>query len=83
MKLALITISLVAWWLIYRQLEGLAQWVTYGLLGIARGIHLGVAVAFFLYDVPKIMTLLVLVVFGMGLVRSFFTPECTRTLLAG
>jgi hypothetical protein len=82
-KLALITISLAAWWLIYRQLEGLAQWTTYGLLGLARGTHLGVAVAFFLYDVPKIMMLLMLVVFGVGLVRSFFTPERTRTILAG
>ncbi len=83
LKLALIIASLAAWWLIYRQLEGLAQWITYGLLGLARGTHLGVAVAFFLYDVPKIMMLLVLVVFGVGLVRSFFTPERTRTILAG
>ncbi|MDP3181939.1 MAG: permease [Desulfobaccales bacterium] len=83
LKLALIIASLAAWWLLYRQLEGLAQWVTYGVLGLARGTHLGVAVAFFLYDVPKIMMLLVLVVFGVGLVRSFFTPERTRTILAG
>lgn len=83
LKLALLASALVAWWLVYRQLEGLAQWVTYGVLGLARGTHLGVAVAFFLYDVPKIMMLLVLVVFGVGLVRSFFTPERTRTILAG
>ena len=83
LKLALIMASLVAWGLVYRQLEGLAQWLTYGLLGIAQGTHLGVAVAFFLYDVPKIMMLLVLVVFGVGLVRSFFTPERTRAILTG
>lgn len=83
LKLALLASALAAWWLLYRQLEGLAQWVTYGVLGLARGTHLGVAVAFFLYDVPKIMMLLVLVVFGVGLVRSFFTPERTRTILAG
>jgi hypothetical protein len=83
LKLALIAGSLVAWWLLYRVLEPLAQWLTYGLMGIARSTHLGEAVAFFLYDIPKIFLLLVLVVFGVGLVRSFFTPERTRTILAG
>ncbi len=83
LKLAWLTASLVAWWLLYRQLEGLALWLTHGLLRIARGTHLGQAVAFFLYDVPKILMLLTLVVFGVGLVRSFFTPERTRAILAG
>ena len=83
LKLALIAGSLVTWWLLYRVLEPLAQWLTYGMMGIARGTHLGEAVAFFLYDIPKIFLLLVLVVFGVGLVRSFFTPERTRTILAG
>jgi uncharacterized protein len=32
--------------------------------------------------VPKVL-LLTLVVFGMGVVRSFFSPEWTRALLAG
>lgn len=82
-KLSVITVSLAAWWLIYRQLQGWANWLTYGLMGIAPGTHLGEAVAFFLYDVPKIMMLLVLVVFGVGILRSFFTPERTRAILAG
>jgi uncharacterized membrane protein YraQ (UPF0718 family) len=82
-KLALLALALVAWWLIYRQLEGLANWLTYGFMGLARGSHLGEALAFFLYDIPKIFLLLVLVVFGVGLIRSFFTPERTRAILAG
>ena len=43
----------------------------------------GERVAFFLYEAPKVLLLLVLVVFGVGIVRSFFTPERTRALLAG
>ena len=39
--------------------------------------------AFFAYDTPKVLLLLVLVVFAMGVVRSFFSPEHTRRLLAG
>jgi uncharacterized membrane protein YraQ (UPF0718 family) len=41
------------------------------------------AVEFFFYDTPKVMMLLVLVVFGVGIIRSFFTPEKTRDMLSG
>ncbi|MTW17304.1 permease [Rhodoplanes serenus] len=44
---------------------------------------LGQAIAFFLYDTPKVLMLLTLVVFAMGVVRSFFSPERTRALLSG
>jgi hypothetical protein len=40
-------------------------------------------VEFFLYDTPKVMMLLFLVVFGVGIIRSFFTPEKTRAFLSG
>ena len=45
--------------------------------------HLGEAVGFFIYETPKVLMLLTLVVFAMGVVRSFFSPERTRALLAG
>jgi uncharacterized membrane protein YraQ (UPF0718 family) len=41
------------------------------------------AVEFFIYEVPKVLMLLVLVVFGVGIIRSYFTPERTRAILAG
>ena len=41
------------------------------------------AVSFFFLDIPKVFMLLVLVVFGVGMLRSFFTPERTRGILAG
>jgi uncharacterized membrane protein YraQ (UPF0718 family) len=40
-------------------------------------------VEFFVFDAPKVMMLLTVVVFGVGIVRSFFTPERTRRILAG
>ena len=45
--------------------------------------ELGEAMAFFIYDTPKVLLLLTLVVFAMGVVRSFFSPEHTRALLSG
>jgi len=70
------------WWAVYAQLQPAAEYVT-SLLPIARQSHTGEAIAFFLYDAPKVMMLLVLIVFAMGVVRSFFSPEKTRALLSG
>ena len=71
------------WWMIYRQLPALSKWLTYNLLPIDQGSHLGDSIEFFLYDTPKVMMLLFLVVFGVGIIRSFFTPEKTRAFLSG
>lgn len=71
------------WALVYWWLEPLAQWFTFGLLGLSHGSHLGSAVEFFVFEVPKVMMLLTLVVFGVGILRSYFTPERTRAILAG
>jgi uncharacterized protein len=82
-KMVILTAALILWWLIYHQLQTATEWITFTLFNLDRGAHLGEAVAFFLYDVPKVLMLLVLVVFGVGLLRSFFTPEKTRMILAG
>jgi uncharacterized membrane protein YraQ (UPF0718 family) len=81
--LAVLGVALVAWWLIYGELAPMARWATYALLGLDQGTHLAGAVEFFLFDTPKVLMLLLLVVFGVGIVRSFFTPERTRRILAG
>jgi hypothetical protein len=76
-------IGLGVWWLVYGQLSNLAHWVTVRLLHLDPVSHLGSAVAFFVYEVPKVLLLLMLVVFFVGMVRSFLTPEHTRRVLAG
>jgi uncharacterized protein len=82
-KLALLGLGLLAWYPLYRQLVPFSKWVAYDLFRISHGTHLGDAVSFFFLDIPKVFMLLVLVVFGVGILRSFFTPEKTRSLLAG
>ena len=52
-------------------------------LPVVPGSHLEEAAKFFVYDTPKVLMLLTIVVFGMGVVRSFFSPERTRALLVG
>ena len=44
--------------------------------------HSGRALQFFLYDTPKVLLLLTGIVFVMGMINSWFTPERTRALLA-
>ena len=70
------------WWALYRQLPALSEALV-ARLPVERHSHLGEALAFFFYDVPKVMMLLALIVFAMGVVRSFFSPEKTRAALAG
>jgi hypothetical protein len=74
---------LVLWYLVYSRLMPFSLWFTHGLLGLSPESHLGAAVQFFVYDTPKVLLLLVLVVFLVGVLRSFITPEWTRRILAG
>lgn len=74
--------ALVVWAALYSQLVPFSEWAV-SALPIDRKSHLGDAVQFFVYDTPKVLLLLTLVVFAMGVVRSFFSPEKTRTMLAG
>lgn len=72
-----------AWWLLYSNLERFAHLLVYDALGMSLGSMLASALAFFVFEAPKVMMLLVVVVFGVGIVRSFFTPERTRRILSG
>jgi uncharacterized membrane protein YraQ (UPF0718 family) len=74
--------SIALWFVVYAWLPQFSEWAS-SLLPVERGSHLDEAANFFLYDTPKVLMLLTLVVFGMGVVRSWFSPEKTRALLAG
>ena len=76
-------LAALAWYLAYTYLQPLTEYLTYGALGLARGSHLGDAVAFFLLDVPKILLLLGGMIFLITIVRTFFSVERTRQLLGG
>ncbi len=71
------------WYVVYKQLLPLSHFLAYRFFGLEQGSHLGAAVQFFVYDTPKVMMLLLLIVFVVGVLRSFFTPERTRKILAG
>jgi uncharacterized protein len=80
---ALVAVGVVAWLGLYLNLAQLARVLTGSVLGLDRASASGSAVEFFLYEAPKVLLLLTVVVFGVGIVRSHFTPERTRRMLAG
>ncbi len=81
-QIILTVLGVLAWFAVYWQLEWFSDWLV-ARLPMAQSGHLHEALAFFLYDTPKVLMLLALVVFRMGMVRSFFSAERTRALLAG
>ncbi len=79
-KLAL---GAVVWVILYYYLQPLTAWLSVSVLGLSPENRLGSAFIFFVYEAPKVLMLLAGVVFIVGVVRSFFTPERTRQMLVG
>jgi uncharacterized membrane protein YraQ (UPF0718 family) len=79
----ILALALLAWLIAYNVIQPLADWISYTLLGLARDSHFGESLAFFLYDVPKILLLLSGMVFAISIIRTFFSPERTRAMLGG
>jgi len=77
-----LALAAFAWTGSYLALGPLSELIV-AAMPIDRASHLGGALQFFLYDAPKVLMLLAAVVFVMGIVNSYFTPERTRSLLAG
>ncbi len=76
-------ILLPVWIIIYLNLQPLADFVIDDLVGMAPGKHLTETMRFFIFEVPKVMLLLILIIFGVGILRTWFTPEKTRNILEG
>ena len=72
----------LVWWALYQALVPASEALV-AALPVDRASHLGSALQFFFYDSPKVLLLLTAVVFVMGMINSYFTPERTRALLAG
>ncbi len=77
-----LSLAALVWIALYQQLIPFSEWIV-SLFPIERQSHTGEAFAFFFYDTPKILLLLTLIIFITGVLRSWFTPEKTRAILAG
>ncbi len=80
--LLFLLLAAAAWFGLYQTLSPASEALV-AALPVERDSHLGGALQFFLYDTPKVLLLLTGIVFVMGMINSYFTPERTRALLAG
>lgn len=86
MKINQILISIIllfSWILIYFNLESIANIIVLQILKLESGTHLTSSVLFFVFEVPKVFLLLILIIFIVGFIRSYFSATKTRKALEG
>jgi uncharacterized membrane protein YraQ (UPF0718 family) len=81
MKIKLQVVLLLAVWLIAYSLLETGVGALISVLPLQAGTRLTEAIRFFLFEAPKVLLLLTLVVFVVGVIRSYFSPEKTRQIL--
>jgi uncharacterized membrane protein YraQ (UPF0718 family) len=74
---------LPVWFLIYHFLQPVTDWFIDTGLRLTKGSHLTETLRFFVFELPKVLLLLTLIIFFVGIIRSYFSPEKTRKLLEG
>ena len=76
-------ILLPVWYITYHYLQPVTNWLIDSVFGMTKGAHLTEALRFFVFEFPKVMMLLTLIIFFVGIIRTYFTPERTRKALEG
>lgn len=71
------------WYLVYHNLQPLSDWIIDKVLGLEKGAHITESLRFFIFEVPKVLMLLALIIFFVGIIRSYFSAERTRKMLEG
>jgi len=74
---------LPVWFLLYFNLKGITDILIDSVFSLQSGAHLTESLRFFVFEVPKVLLLLTLIIFVVGIIRTFFTPERTRKALEG
>ena len=82
-KIIIPLLLLPVWYLIYHFLQPVSDWLIDTALGLTKGSRLTEALRFFVFELPKVLLLLTLIIFFVGIIRSYFSPERTRKVLEG
>lgn len=62
-------------------IQQFSDWLTFSLLGLSSDTHFGVSINFFIFETIKIFLLLVIIIFIMGVINSYFPVERLRDFL--
>jgi uncharacterized membrane protein YraQ (UPF0718 family) len=82
-KIYVLILMLPLWFALYHYLPLLTNWFVDIIPGSKPGGHFTESLRFFIYEVPKVLLLLTLIIFIMGIIRTYFSPEQTRRILGG
>jgi uncharacterized membrane protein YraQ (UPF0718 family) len=82
-KIFKIVLGIAIWYALYHYLQFFTDLLIDNVFGMQKGLHLTETLRFFIFEVPKVLMLLVLIVFFVGIIRTYFTPEKTRKVLEG
>jgi len=82
-KIVLVFLLIPLWIIIYKYLQEITDFIVFNLLQMTPEKHLTETIRFFIYEVPKVLMLLVLIIFIVGIIRTYFSPEKTRKALEG
>jgi len=82
-KILIPVLLLPVWFVIYHYLQPITDFIIDDIVKMEKGTHLTDTIRFFIFEVPKVLLLLTLIIFFVGIIRTFFTPERTRKFLEG
>jgi uncharacterized membrane protein YraQ (UPF0718 family) len=63
-------------------IQHIADWLVYDVFSLDKGQHLAEALNFFIYDTSKILILLFVVIFFMGIINSYFPIDKVKNYLS-
>jgi uncharacterized membrane protein YraQ (UPF0718 family) len=67
---------------VFYPFEVFANWLTYSVFSLPKDSALGSTVQFFLYDTPKVLSLLLVIIYIVSLLRTYLPPEKVRDILS-
>lgn len=82
-KIATPLAFLPIWYVIYHYLQPITDWLVDSVFDLPKGAHFTEAIRFFIFELPKVIMLLALIIFFVGIIRTYFSPERTRKMLEG
>jgi uncharacterized membrane protein YraQ (UPF0718 family) len=82
-KIIKIVLGITIWFVLYHYLQFFSDLLIDRVFGLQKGLHLTETLRFFIFEVPKVLMLLILIIFFVGIIRTYFTPEKTRKALEG
>ena len=82
-KIVLLLILIPIWIILYKYLQEISDFIVFRVLQMTPEKHMTEALRFFIFEVPKVLMLLVLIIFLVGIIRTYFSPEKTRKALEG